>query len=192
MSLTLERSGTAATAFARAHAGIDRILCLVESCAAVVAGAVLLAIMVLVSLDAILRHLFAAPLTFQLALTEDYLLVAMVMLALPWGYRRGGTIQVRLLLDRCPEGFNRLVVRLGLVAASAYLATLAWLSWGKFHEALVNDEVKMGVIDWPVDWSWVWIPIGCGLLALRVLLDATAPVLRPIGSDHDATPDNVP
>lgn len=176
-------------AFADWHGGIDRILRVVEACAAVAAGLVLLAIMVLVSLDAVLRHVFAAPLTFQLTLTEDYLLVAMAMLALPWGYRRGGTIQVRLVLDLCPPAFNRVVVRVGLLAAAVYLAALSWWSWDKFHEALLYDEVKMGVIDWPVAWSWVWIPIGCGMLALRVLIDATAPVLQPIGSDHDATPD---
>lgn len=176
-------------AFAAWHGGVDRALRVVEAGAAVVAGLVLLAIMVLVSLDAVLRHVFAAPLTFQLTLTEDYLLVAMAMLALPWGYRRGGTIQVRLVLDLCRPAFTKIVVRLGLAAASVYLSALAWWSWGKFHEALTFDEVKMGVIDWPVAWSWVWIPIGCGLLAARVLLDAIAPVLQPIGSDHDATPD---
>ncbi|SMF55471.1 TRAP-type C4-dicarboxylate transport system, small permease component [Tistlia consotensis] len=172
-------------AYAHWHARTDRVLCVVENVAAVAAGAVLVAIMVLVSLDAILRHAFAAPLTFQLTLTEDYLLVAMVLLALPWGYRKGGAIQVRLLLDSCPAAFNQMVIRLGLLAAAVYLAALAWFSWGRFLDALVNDEVTMGVIDWPVDWSWVWVPLGLGLLALRVLLDAVAPTLKPIGSDHE-------
>lgn len=178
-----------AMSYARIHGGADRALRSIEAGAAVAAGAVLLAIMALVSIDAVLRHVFAAPLTFQLTLTEDYLLVSAAMLALPWGYRRGGVIQVRVVLDLCPAAFGRAAVRLGLAASSVYLAALAWRSWGKFHEALVLDEVKMGVVDWPVAWSWVWIPAGCGLLALRVLLDAAAPVLQPIGSDHDATPE---
>lgn len=178
-------------AYAGWHGRIDRILSVIEAGAAVAAGAVLVVVMVLVSLDAILRHAFAAPLTFQLTLTEDYLLVAMVMLALPWGYRTGGAIQVRLLLDACPPRFGAAVVRVGLAAAAVYLASLAWWSWGRFAQAFAADEVKMGVIDWPVDWSWVWVPLGCGLLALRVLLDAAAPALRPIGSDHEA-PDGTP
>lgn len=176
-------------AYADLHAWLDRRLRLVETCGAVAAGVVLTAMMLLVSADAILRHVFAAPLTFQLTLTESYLLVAMAMLALPWGYRQGGTIQVRLLLDATPKAFNNVVIRIALVAASAYLAALAWYAWGRFHEAFANDHVTMGVIDWPVDWSWVWVPLGCGLLSLRVLLDAVAPVLRPIGSDHEIDED---
>lgn len=172
-------------AYAQWHARTDRVLCVVENVAAVVAGAILVAIMVLVSLDAILRHAFAAPLTFQLTLTESYLLVAMVLLALPWGYRQGGAIQVRLLLDSCPRAFVETVVRLGLIAAAVYLAALACFAWGRFLDAFVNDEVTMGVIDWPVDWSWVWVPLGLALLAIRVLLDAVAPSLKPIGSDHE-------
>lgn len=177
----------AATGYAAWHGRIDRILRMVEAGAAVAAGVVLVVMMVLVSLDAILRHLFAAPLTFQLTLTEDYLLVAMAMLALAWGYRSGGAIQVRLLLDACPPRFNAAVIRLGLAAAAVYLAALAAWSWGRFAEAFAAGEVKMGVIDWPVDWSWVWVPLGCGLLALRVALDAAAPALRPIGADHEAS-----
>ena len=171
------------------HARLDRALALVETAGAVVAGAVLVAVMLLVSADAILRHLFAAPLTFQLTLTESYLLVAMAMLALPWGYRKGGAIQVRLLLDATPKAFNNAVIRLALLAAAVYLGALAIYAWDRFHEAFANDEVTMGVIDWPVDWSWVWVPLGCGLLSLRVLLDALAPQLRPIGSDHEAGDD---
>ncbi|MEX2630351.1 MAG: TRAP transporter small permease [Tistlia sp.] len=174
-----------AGAYAGWHAWIDRRLAVVETCGAIVAGVVLVAMMLLVSADAILRHAFSAPLTFQLTLTESYLLVAMAMLALPWGYRKGGTIQVRLLLDACPRAFNNVVIRIALLSASAYLAALAWFGWRRFHEAFVEGHVTMGVIDWPVDWSWVWVPIGCGLLSLRVLLDAVAPVLRPIGSDHE-------
>jgi hypothetical protein len=50
-----------------------------------------------------------------------------------------------------------------------------------FHKAYVDDEFVMGVIDWPVAWSWVWVPVGCLLLALRLLVDCTAPRLRAIG-----------
>jgi TRAP-type C4-dicarboxylate transport system permease small subunit len=157
----------------------------IENVAAIGAGCAMVAAMILVSLDAVMRHMFARPLTFQLHLTQYYLLVAMVMLALPWGYRMGGAIQIRLLLANLPQAIAEPVVRTGLLAAAVYLLALAWEAYFVFHDALVDDEVIMGVIDWPVAWSWIWVPIGCGLLAVRLVVDATSARLRPIGSAHD-------
>lgn len=137
--------------------------------------------MFLVSTDAVLRRAFGAPLTFQLQLSENYLLVAMVMLSLAWGYRKGGSIQVRLLLDALLVIIAEVVVRAGLAASSIYIAILAVLAWSPFYRALIDQEVTMGVIDWPVSWSWVWVPLGCALLAFRLALDATAPVLPSLG-----------
>lgn len=171
--------------FYRLHRTIDRGFRWVETAAAVFAGCTILLVMALVSTDAILRRLFGHPLTFQLQLTEDYLLVAMVMLALAWGYRRGGSIQVRLLVDVLPKATADIVLRLGLAASSIYMAVLAVLAWEPFYRALVDHEVTMGVIDWPVSWSWVWVPLGCGLLSFRLALDATAPVL-PETAGHTA------
>ena len=171
-----------ASSYALAHALVDGVLRRIEAVSAILAGVMLLAIMTLVSLDALLRHLFAAPLTFQLPLSESYLLVACVMLSLAWGFRRGGSVQVTFLIDRLPPAVVGPVLRLGLAAASAYLFALAWWSFVKFHDAWVRDEVVMGVIDWPVGWSWMWVPPGCLMLSLRVLVDATAPTLRPLGA----------
>ncbi|MGE0724655.1 MAG: TRAP transporter small permease [Alphaproteobacteria bacterium] len=167
---------------ARVHGGLDRGLALVEGAMAIAAGAVVVAIMALVSLDAVLRHVFAEPLTFQIHLTQFYLLVAATMLALPWGYRRGGAIQVRLLLDRLPHRVGEAIVRIGLMASALYLLALAWRARAIFAKAWVDDEVVMGVIDWPVAWSWIWVPLGCAVLAVRLLVDASAPALRPIGA----------
>jgi TRAP-type C4-dicarboxylate transport system permease small subunit len=164
------------------HARIETGVRWLENTAAVGAGIAMITTMLLVSVDVIMRYGFASPLTFQLHLVQFYLLVSMLMLALPWGYRNGGAIQIKLLLAVLPERFIGPMIRIGLIAASVYLSALAFQGYKAFYKALTRSEVVMGVIDWPVAWSWVWIPIGCGLLAVRLLVDATAPVLRPIGN----------
>lgn len=164
----------------RLHQSIDHGFRYIENLAAIVAGGTILLVMALVSLDAILRRGFSRPLTFQLPLTENYLLVALVLLSLSWGYRQGGSIQVRLLTDHLPPAVANGLLRVGLAASAVYMALLGWLAWTPFHRALLHHEVIMGVIDWPVAWSWVWVPIGCGLLSIRLVLDAVAPVL-PLG-----------
>ena len=154
---------------------VDNLLRQVEIACAVVSGIVALAAMILVAADAALRHLFAAPLTFQLVLTQDYLLVALLLLAMPWGYRSGGFIRLDVLLSALPDPARKLVLRAGLIASALYVAKLALLSWEQFHKAWSRGDVVMGVIDWPVSWSWVWLPVGLGLLALRLAVDAIAP-----------------
>lgn len=171
----------------RLHRTIEHGFRWVESAAAIVGGCTILVVMVLVSADAILRRAFGQPLTFQLQLSENYLLVAMVMLSLAWGYRRGGSIQVRLLLDNLPKETADIVIRVGSAASSIYMAALAVMAWKPFYRALIDHEVTLGVIDWPVSWSWVWIPLGCGLLAIRLTLDATAPEL-PTTDSHAGEP----
>lgn len=153
----------------------DRALCWMENLAAALAGAIMLLAMVLVSLDALLRYVFGAPLTFQYYLTEKYLMVGMVALSLSWGFRTGGYIRIEGLVEALPRGLRALVLRVGLLLSAAYIAVLAWLGGAYFLSAVRKGEVVMGVIDWPVSWSWIWIPVGCGLLALRLLLAAVGP-----------------
>jgi TRAP-type C4-dicarboxylate transport system permease small subunit len=170
----------------RLHARVDWVLSRIEDAAVVLAGIAIIAVMLLVSADAILRYAFRAPLSFQLHLTEYYLLPISMLLALAWGYRNGGTIQIKLLLTVLPERVTNPIVRLCLAAASVYMAALAWRSYLVFIRAWENHEVVVGVIDWPVGWSWIWVPIGCALLSARLMLDAIAPALRTIGAvAHD-------
>ncbi|NYT74994.1 TRAP transporter small permease [Halomonas sp. QX-2] len=166
------------------HGRIDRVLIWIENVAAIIAGCAALITMVLVTFDAILRHLFSSPLTFQHHLTQYYLLVMVTMLALSWGYRTGGAIQIKLLIHRLPAALVGPLVRVGLLASAGYIAAMTWQGYIEFHDAWEQGKLIMGVIDWPVAWSWVWIPLGCGLLAVRLLLDATAPRLSAIGSSH--------
>ncbi|MCI5075399.1 TRAP transporter small permease [Oricola sp.] len=161
----------------------DRTLSFLETMAAIVAGAFLLAAMVIVSADAAMRYLFARPLTFQFALTENYLLVGLILMALPWGFRTGGYIRIETLPRLLPPPLGAGLIRLGLAASAGYLGALTFYSWGKFHSAWVKGEVVLGVIDWPVSLSWIWVPLGCGLLSIRLILSALGPLISD-GSGH--------
>lgn len=170
--------------FSTIHGYAESVLKKLENLAAVIAGTAVLAIMVLVTSDALLRHVFSAPLTFQYHLTKYYFLVILTMLGLSWGYRTGGAIQIRLLVDVLPHSIAEPMVRIGLLASSAYILVTAWRALLVFDRAWSQNSMVMGVIDWPVAWSWIWVPIGCGLLGIRLFLDATAPRMRRIGAVH--------
>lgn len=157
------------------HAQLDRLLSVFENAAAIVAAAAMVAAMLLTAVDALARYALNSPLTFQQYLTENYLMVALVCLAFAWGFRTGGYIRIELLLLLLPEGVRLGVLRLGLFVSAAFVAVLAWMAGIKFLEAYQTNQVQFGEIDWPVSWSWVWVPIGCGLLAARLLLSACGP-----------------
>lgn len=154
---------------------LDKGLRCVELIAVVLAGIIMIVSMILVASDAILRYLFNAPLSFQYHLTENYLLVALVTLALAWGYRTGGYIRITFLVSKMSIKVKELVLRAGLLISAIYIGVLAWRGGKYFWYAYESNQVQMGLIDWPVAWSWVWVPVGCGLLAMRLVLVALGP-----------------
>lgn len=151
---------------------VDRALRRVENGLIALGGVAIALAMVLVSADAFMRHVFSNPLTIQYTLTEQYLMVMGFSLALPWGYRTGGRIRILLLLNAFPQPVRLWVMRIGNVAAAIYLGFLAWKAFGKAETAFARNDLMMGVIDWPVGWSWIWIPVGLSFLILRLLVDA--------------------
>lgn len=167
------------------HARLDAGLCRIELVALVVAGVAIVCAMLLVSADAMLRYLFAAPLAFQLHVSEFYLLPASLMMAMAWGFRTGGAIQISILMAVLPERLAVPLTRLLLAVSAVYMAYLAWRSSLIFLRAFRRHEVVMGVLDWPVSLSWIWVTLGCGLLAVRLLTDAVAPKMRSIGIGHE-------
>lgn len=131
--------------------------------------------MVLTSLDALLRYLFNAPLTFNSYLTTYYLMVAMLVMPLAWAFRTGGYIRVVFFASMLPHKIGTLLLRAGKLVGAGYFGALAWLSGGSFWKIYQAGDIQMGAIDWPVAWSWVWLPIGLGLLSLRMLLMVFGP-----------------
>lgn len=154
---------------------VDKCLTPLENVAAVIAGLMLLATMALATVDALLRYIFGTPLSFQFYLTGNYLMVGLTTMALGWGFRTGGYIRVGLLTDQFPQSLRHVLYRAGLAVSAVYVAVLAWKSGQYFIKAYVDGLVVVEEYNWPVAWSWVWIPIGCGLLALRVAVTALGP-----------------
>lgn len=169
-----------------AYGAIDRVLRVFEFIALLVAAAFLLAAMLLISADALFRYIFNNPLVFQLTVTEDYLLIGIVMMSLAWGFRTGGYIRISGLANLLPAVSRNLLLRAGVLASAGYAAVLCWQSWGHFWSAFITSEVKYGVIDYPVWLSHVWVPTGLGLLALRLTLTAVGPV-QNLNVEHDPT-----
>jgi len=154
---------------------VDKPLRIAELIAATFGGIAMLIAMVMTSLDAVLRYAFNSPLSFNYHVTEKYLMVSMIALPLAWGFRTGGYIRITILFGIIPRTTRDLMLRVGLIASAAYIGVMAWLTAGHWYETWERGDVTMGVIDWPVSWSWIWVPIGLALLSARLFLTAVGP-----------------
>lgn len=169
---------------ARVHGGLDRLLVPIENVAAAASGVVTMLAMALTTVDALSRYFLNAPLVFQFYLTANYLLIGLIMLALPWGFRTGGYIRVGIVTEHIPAAIRLPLFRIGLLMSAAYLALLAYKAGQYTLNAFQKNLVYIEDLNWPVAWSWVWVPIGCGLLTLRVLLVALGPA-KDLHIEHD-------
>lgn len=157
------------------YGALDRVLRTLEVGAAIIGGVAMVAAMVLTSMDAVLRYLFNAPLSFNSYLTTYYLMVAMLVMPLAWAFRTGGYIRVVFLVSLLPPKLGAALLRIGKLVGAGYFGALAWLSGQTFWKIYQAGDIQMGAIDWPVAWSWVWLPMGLGLLSLRMLLMVFGP-----------------
>jgi TRAP-type C4-dicarboxylate transport system permease small subunit len=151
---------------------IDSAFRPLETAAAILGGIMMVLAMVLMTLDATMRYLFTAPIQIAPRLIEFYLMVGMFSMPLAWGFRTGGYIRIVAAVALLPVRLRHLILRAGLLLSSVYVAGLAWTSGIHFLDAWRINEVYVGVVDWPVAWSWVWVPMGLALLTARLLLMA--------------------
>lgn len=144
----------------------------------------LLAMMVLVSLDATMRHFFDHPLQFQFELTENYLMVMAILLPLAFVTRERRHIAIDVFLASLPTALTKTVRAIGVACMIALLAVVTYHSGLKAFEAFRLGETTFGVIDWPVGWSRIWVPLGCGLFMLRLAYDLVTGRLFEPGGGH--------
>ena len=80
-----------------------------------------------------------------------------------------------MLTEFIPAAIRPPLFRVGLIVSAAYLAMLGWTSGKYFLKAYATHQIYIEDLNWPVAWSWVWLPVGLFLLMLRVLLVAFGP-----------------
>lgn len=130
----------------------------------------ILAIMVVVTLDVVMRYMFRAPLGWVYDLVSLYLMVGAFFLAVSETFRRGGHVAVDLFRNMLRPGVRRRVDAIAALMMLPVLLAMVVTGWQSTARALARNETITGVITWPVWASYVFVPLGIGLLLLRVAL----------------------
>ena len=134
--------------------------------------------MISISADAMSRYLFGSPITGQYEFTQFYLLVILVFMALARTYMLGGHIRIRLLdkiLHKIPFDLSE---RINAFLGALAFAVLSYISLFEAVEKFVNQDKLFGVIQFPIYWSYVWVPLGSLLMTLRLIYDIFVPMQR--------------
>lgn len=126
-------------------------------------------IMVIISMDAVLRYAFNAPLRWAFELVSYYLMVIGVYFAVSTTFTSGDHISITLLRDVIPP---RLRAWIDVVWVSIAAVIFGFMAYGTYHHTISareNVEFIPGIILWPAWLSHLPIPLGCALLVLRLV-----------------------
>ncbi|MBX9453647.1 MAG: TRAP transporter small permease [Mesorhizobium sp.] len=154
---------------------LERALSFFDRIFMAIAQLAIFVMMLSISVDALGRYLFNRPLQGSFEFTTLYLMVILTFLGLPATYASGGHIRLDVLkpwLARIP---GNPVERVNALIAAGIFGFLAWHSGIEAVSKFIDRDTSFGVIQFPLYWSYVWVPLGCGLLALRLAVEIAFP-----------------
>jgi TRAP-type C4-dicarboxylate transport system permease small subunit len=150
---------------------LDRALTVVERALVFGTYLALMAMMVLITVDAILRYAFAETLPDVYHLTELYLMPMVIFFALANTQRLDGHVSVSLFDRFLPDAARRSALLLVYLAASACFSAIAWKSGQTAWSDIAAWRVTAGVVPWPTGLSRAIVPVGSAVLAIRLFVD---------------------
>jgi TRAP-type C4-dicarboxylate transport system permease small subunit len=126
--------------------------------------------MLLTTADAGGRYIFNRPITGAYEITQNYLMVAAVFLAMSYAYRHGANIRVTFLLDRLPRRVKMVVNHFVQLVSMLYGAVLVVATFQQFLRATATGT-DLTTIDLPLGPAYLIVPVGLFFMSLLMLLD---------------------
>src|SRR5262245_17064928 len=132
-----------------------------------------LAMMLLTTADAAGRYLLNRPILIAYELTTNYLMVAVVFLAMPYAYRQGANIRVTTLVDRLGPTPRLIVDHAVQVASIVYCAALVVATFQQARHVL-STKITFATIDLPLWPAYLVVTVGLFVTTLMMLIDLRA------------------
>lgn len=152
----------------------------IEDAMAWLAGLSLFIMMMLVGVDVLMRYIFNRPLALVYDLVGHYLLPAVFFLAISCTNRTRGHIAVDLFKNRLSTVPRRLAEAFGALVGLVLFGTIGWLGLLRALDSFAHDERLLGAVAWHVWISDALVPIGCGVLVVRLVITIIGHVLSAV------------
>jgi len=134
---------------------------------AAMASLCILAMMLLTSLDVVMRYGFDQPLSWVYDVLTFYILPAAFFLGFSFALRMNHHITVDIFAKMLPQDIYHAAMSVGCLAAAGIFGAIAWFGAHDTLKAWTNDEVAFGTIVWPLWIGKAVVPAGMLPLALR-------------------------
>lgn len=154
------------------YAHLRRAIDAVDGLLVTLGSLMLFALMCLVVADVSLRYLFNAPLQWSFEVISKYLMPGLFFLAVSHTLKAHSHVAVDILHNYVKPKTRYVFEAIGSIVAMPAFAVCAWMAAGVTVEdfrtgAMASDG--MAVPTWSVS---IFLPVGFGLLALRLLLNS--------------------
>jgi TRAP-type C4-dicarboxylate transport system permease small subunit len=148
---------------------IDNFIGTMERVLSVTAAVMLLLIMLLVAVDVALRYFVRAPLGWSYDLISHYLMVGLFFFSLSTTLQHEEHVRVDVLLKHFPVPMRHFAELVTYAFASVVFALIVYITFTKALQSFQANEVSPGLVPWPAWLSIALVPIGCGVLLLRMV-----------------------
>ncbi len=135
-----------------------------------VSAAIIGLMMLITTVDVVLRYIFNSPLPGIFILCE-MLMVCAVYLSVAYIQQQEGHVRVDIIIDKL-KGSPRIALELAILILSlAAFGLVFWKTGVNAWDAWVTDDHAMGLIEYPFWPAKTCLTVGVGLLCLRFLAD---------------------
>jgi TRAP-type C4-dicarboxylate transport system permease small subunit len=129
-----------------------------------------LAMMLLTTADACGRYLFNRPILVAYELTTNYLMVAVVFLAMPYAYRQGANIRVTFLVERLGRGARLVVDHVVQLVSIVYCGMLVYATFQQARHVRLTGTT-FATMDLPLWPAHLVVSAALFLTTLMMLMD---------------------
>lgn len=141
--------------------------------------------MLSITSDTIARYVFRHAIDGAFEFTQNYLMVGAVFLSMSYTYKVNGHIRLELFNKLLPQRIKGILFYPNTVLPMMFFALIAYEGWLKTWEAWVGNESLVGVVSWPTYLSYVWIPLGAGIMVLRLLLELIEQIVKDLSGNNN-------
>lgn len=154
----------------------DRILSAIEIAGMSLALLTLFLIMISITADAFGRYFLHTPITGQYEFTALYLMVIMTFMGLARTQALGGHIAISIMAPTLSKLPFRIAARLTSLLCLIAFGLMTWLTGEEALSRIAARTTTFGAVQFPTYLSYCWVPIGVGILSLRLLHQTIWPV----------------
>jgi TRAP-type C4-dicarboxylate transport system permease small subunit len=132
-----------------------------------IAGAGLMLLMLLTTVDTLARYLFNTPLTGVVEFSEEYLMITIIFLPLSYVYIAGGHIKIELLERFFPAKVKKVTEKINIVFGLILFALIVYAFIPSVQQAIEINEVSSCALAYPMAPAYIMVTLGCLLICIR-------------------------